>query len=84
MKKHSHNFVESYKGLVGYGYDRESNENTLAYYLQKFSDDEHIKLIIGRMSDEDIDSLYDNICRLIKKYLEEEEYHRLFLKDDEC
>ena len=83
MKKHRHDFAESYDGLVGYGYDRENNENTLAYYLQKFSDDEHVKLILSRMSDEDMESLFDNLCILLKKYLEEEEYHRLFLKDDE-
>lgn len=83
MKKHSHDLVETYEGLVGYGYDRKNNENTLAYYLQKFSDDEHVKLILGRMSDGDMERLYDNICGLLKKYLEEEEYHRIFLKDDE-
>ena len=81
MKKHSHDFVESYNGLVGYGYDRESNENTLAYYLQKFSDDKHVRLITARMSDEDMEKLYDSICGLLKKYLEEEEYHEIFLKD---
>ena len=83
MSRHTHNFVESYDGLVGYGYDRKSNENTLAYYLQKFSDDEHVKLIIARMSDDDMEKLYDNLCGLLKKYLEEEEYHKLFLKDEE-
>ncbi len=81
-KKHSHDFVESYDGLVGYGLNRESNENTLAYYLQKFSDDVHVKAIISRMSDEDMDKLFDNICGLLKKYLKEEEYHELFLKDE--
>ena len=83
MSRHTHNFVESYDGLVGYGYDRKSNENTLAYYLQKFSDDEHVKLIIARMSDDDMEKLYDNLCGLLKKYLEEDEYHKLFLKDEE-
>lgn len=82
MTKHSHSFVDSYDGLVGYGYDRESNENTLAYYLQKFSDDEHVKLILNRMSDEDMDNLFDNICGLLKKHLKEEEYHAVFLKDE--
>ncbi len=81
MGRHTHNFVESYEGLVGYGYDRKSNENTLAYYLQKFSDDEHVRLIVERMSDDDMEKLYDNLCGLLKKYLKEEEYHKLFLKD---
>jgi len=83
MSGHSHKFVESYEGLVGYGYDRQCNENTLAYYLQKFSDDEHVKLILSRMTDEDIDYLFNLIGKLLKKYLEEHEYHSLFLKDEE-
>lgn len=82
MKKHCHNFVESYDGLVGYGYDRECNENTLAYYLQKFSDDTHVKLILSRMSDEELDNLFNLIGELLKKHLEEQEYHSLFLKDE--
>ena len=81
-KKHSHDFVESYDGLVGYGLNRETDENTLAYYLQKFSDDRHVKAILKRMSDEDMDKLFNDICGLLKKYLKEEEYHELFLKDE--
>ncbi|MBW1763489.1 MAG: cytoplasmic protein, partial [Deltaproteobacteria bacterium] len=38
MAAHSHKFVEEYEGLVGFGMDRETDENTLIYYLQKFSD----------------------------------------------
>lgn len=83
MKKHSHNFVDSYDGLVGYGYDRKCNENTVAYYLQKFSDDEHIKVMLPRMSDEDLEDLFNYIGKLLKTYLEEEEYHDLFLKDED-
>ena len=39
MAQHTHHFVEEYDGLVGFGMDREGDENTVAYYLQKFSDD---------------------------------------------
>ena len=42
MPQHSHRFVEEYDGLVGFGLDRETNEKTLTYYLQKFADDAHI------------------------------------------
>ncbi len=83
MKRHSHNFVDSYDGLVGFGYDRKCNENTLACYLQKFSDDEHVKLILSRMSDEDMENLFEILGKLLKKYLEEHEYHSVFLKDEE-
>lgn len=58
MKKHTHNFVEEYDGLAGFGLDRETDEYTLTYYLQKFSDDEFMALIRERMTPEDMESLF--------------------------
>ena len=81
MAQHTHNFVEEYDGLVGFGLDREGDEHTITYYLQKFSDDEHIALIRERMSDADMEELFNLLGRLMKQYLSEEEYHRYFLKD---
>ena len=49
MSIHSHKFVETYEGLVGFGADRETDENTVVYYLQKFSDDRLMKTIIKRL-----------------------------------
>ena len=79
---HTHNFVENYQGLVGYGADRETDENTIIYYLQKFSDDQFIKMLTKRMADEELQELFDFINRLLKKHITEDEYHRLFLKDE--
>jgi hypothetical protein len=81
MPKHTHGFVEEYNGLVGFGYNREVDEATVKYYLQKFSDDEHASLILGRMSDMDLEDLFNLLGGLMKKYLTEEEYHKSFLKD---
>ncbi len=83
MTKHSHNFVEEYDGLVGFGLDRETDEYTLTYYLQKFSDDRLMALIRGRMSDSELGELFDLIAGLMKNNMSEEEYHRYFLKDGE-
>ena len=83
MAIHSHTFVEEYEGLVGFGMDRATDENTLMYYLQKFSDDGMMKIMKSRMSDEDMDELFNFLCRLLKKYLKDNEYHELFLKDRE-
>lgn len=82
MAKHSHRFVEEYDGLIGFGWDREGNEKTLTYYLQKFSDDRHMALIRRRMSDGDLEKLFDQLSGLLKKYLSEEEYHGIFLKEE--
>jgi len=79
---HTHNFVETYQGLVGYGADRETDENTIIYYLQKFSDDRFMALMTKRMTDEEMLELFDMINRLLKNHLTESEYHRYFLKDD--
>lgn len=81
MEKHTHRFVEEYDELVGFGLDRETDEYALTYYLQKFSDDSFMALIRERMTNEEIESLFDLLTGLLKKHLTEEEYHRCFLKD---
>ena len=81
--KHRHDFIEQYQGFVGFGLDRPTDEASLIVYLQKFSDDELMAVLRQRLSDDEIDEVIDLISRLLKKHLQEEEYHRLFLKDPE-
>ena len=83
MPKHTHAFVESYTDLVGFGLNRETDENTIIYYLQKFSDDAMMKLIIPRLSDAELTDIFEQISALMGKHLSENEYHRYFLKDDQ-
>jgi hypothetical protein len=64
MSKHSHKFVDEYDGLVGFGLSREVDEHTLTYYLQKFSDDQLMALIRSRMSEEDMEELFNLMGRL--------------------
>ena len=81
MSRHTHNFVEDYTGLVGFGLNREIDENTVIYYLQKFSDDIVLTHLIQRLSEAELDEIFSLISRLLHKHLTEPEYHRLFLKD---
>lgn len=81
MALHSHRFVEEYGGFVGFGLSRETDEKTITYYLQKFSDDEFMALIRSRMSEKDLEALFDTITGLMKKYITDDEYHRYFLKE---
>lgn len=81
MMKHSHNFVETFDGMGAYGLDRRSNEDTVQLYLQKFSDDRLMETVLKRMSNDELDELFDLVGRMLKKHLNEDEYHRLFLKD---
>ena len=82
MAIHSHNFVDNYGGLVGFGLDRETDENTVMYYLQKFSDDMLMKSLIKRLDNDELEEIFEFVSRLLKKHLSESEYHRLFLKED--
>ena len=82
MKRHSHNFVETYEGLVGFGADRETDEYTVIYFLQKFSDDRLMKTLLKRLSEDELSQIFDLISRLLKKHLNEAEYHALFLKEE--
>ncbi len=82
QKIHSHTFVEHYEGLVGFGFDRETDEKSLMVYLQKFSDDALLAALVPRLSELEIQDLFERISLLLKKYLQETEYHRLFLKDE--
>ena len=82
MTKHTHEFVENYDGLVGFGLDRETDEKTIIYYLQKFSDDTLMKHLIKKFTSEELETIFDLLTRLLKKYLTEPEYHTLFLKDE--
>lgn len=82
MAKHSHHFVEKYNGIVGFGLDRECDENTVQVYLQKFSDDDLMKTILKRMNYDDLTEVFEVTSKMLKKYLTEPEYHQLFLKDE--
>ena len=82
MALHSHGFVETYKGLVGFGLNRETDENTIIYYLQKFSDDQLMQVLKSRIQDHELAALFDILSELLRKHLTEDEYHRLFLKEE--
>jgi hypothetical protein len=82
MGKYSHDFVEQYTGLVGFGLNRETDESSFVAYLQQFSDDELMTVLKKRVTDEEINEVADLIHRLMRNHFTEDEYHRLFLKDE--
>lgn len=83
MKRHSHNFVETYQGMVGFGAGRETDENTVVYYLQKISDDRLMTALITRLSADELSEIFNLMTRLLKKHLTDAEYHTLFLKEED-
>lgn len=81
MSEHSHKFVETCQDLIGFGLNRETDENTIQYYLQKFSDDSLMENLLAKLSDAELKEIFDLLTRLLKSHLNDEEYHRLFLRD---
>ncbi len=82
MKKDTHNFIQEYKGVGAFGMDRKTDEETIMFYLQKFSEDSFLTTFIPRVSDEELEEIYLFINKKLKQHLIEEEYHTLFLKDE--
>lgn len=82
MPKHKHTIVEEYDGMVAFGLSREVDEQSLMYYLQKFSDDDLLQAIVPRLTDAEIDRCFSLISELMRNHLSDDEYHRLFLKDE--
>lgn len=81
MKKDRHEFVQNYNGLGAFGMDRKTDEQTVMFYLQKFSEDRFMETFVPRLSDRELEEIYLWINDFIKRHISEDEYHALFLKD---
>ena len=82
MGEHHHDFVETYDGMVAFGFSRDVDEKSLMVYLQKFSDDAFLRALVPRLTDEELNGLFETMSGLMRKHLNEKEYHGLFLKDE--
>ncbi len=83
MTSHSHQFIEQYDGIMAFGLDRQTDEETLTCYLQKFSDDDLLKVLLPRLEPKTLSTLYNSINAILRKHLNHDEYHRLFLKENQ-
>lgn len=81
MPKFSHKFIEKLDGFIAFGLDRQTDQEAVNAYLQMFSDDDCMTAILPRMSDDELDQLFDTISRLLRRHFNEQEYHALFLKE---
>jgi hypothetical protein len=66
---------------ICFGLNRETDEHSLASFLQRFAEPAFLQTLIPRLEDEEITALLDFLSRLMHKHCSEKEYHRLFLKD---
>lgn len=65
-----------------FGFDRITDEKSLAVFLQKIANPDLLGTLISRMDDQEIESTLHLFTGLMKKHLSEKEFHRLFMGDN--
>lgn len=66
---------------IVFGFDRNTDEQSLQLFLQRFTDKELMEVLLPRLRDEEILATVDFLSRMMYNHLSEEEYHRLFLAE---
>ena len=64
---------------ICFGLNRQTDERSLAAFIQRFARPELLAVLLPRMADEDITTTVDFLTRLMRKHFSEKEYHQLFL-----
>jgi len=64
---------------IFFGMNRTSDEKSLAAFLRLFSKERLTSVLIPKMSDEEITQTIDLLTDIMRRHLEEKEYHELFL-----
>ncbi len=65
-----------------FGLNRETDEQSLAAFLEHFAEKQLTEVLIPRMSDHEIDQTLEQLMQLLRKHLSDEEYHKLFLNEE--
>jgi hypothetical protein len=66
-----------------FGLDRATDEYSLALLLKLVADPKLAGVLIPRLASAEIDHLAEVLYELMRKHLNEDEYHRLFLGDED-
>lgn len=69
-------------GEICFGLNRKTDEKSLVLFLRQFAGEDLLATLVARMSDDDIIATLDFVTGLMHKYLQEKEYHKLFLNED--
>lgn len=66
-----------------FGLDRVTDEQSLITFLRQFSDDHLIRALVPRMTEEEIHQVVDLLTLIMRNHLSSDEYHRLFLGEED-
>ena len=66
---------------IVFGFDRETDEQSLSLFLERFTDKGMLKVLLPRLEKDDIFATVDFLTGIMQKHLSEKEYHSLFLAE---
>jgi hypothetical protein len=66
---------------ICFGLNRKLDEQSLVLFLKLFSRDQLLDALAPRLEDFEIEQVVDLLSALMRKHLQEKEYHELFLDD---
>jgi hypothetical protein len=66
---------------ISFGFDRKTDEKSLALFLTCFAEQKLLDTLLPRLEDNEILKVVDFITGLMHKHLSEKEYHRLFFSE---
>lgn len=66
---------------IAFGFDRETDEQSLKLFLQCFTDKNLLQALVPRLHDDEICATVDFLTGIMQKHLSEKEYHRLFMAE---
>ena len=66
---------------IVFGFDRNTDEQSLKLFLQRFADRRMLEVLLPRLQDKDILGTVDFLTAILQKHLSEKEYHSLFLAE---
>lgn len=64
---------------IAFGFDRMTDERSLMFFLQQFTEKKLLQSLLPRLEDDEIIAMVDFLTMIMQKHLSEREYHRLFL-----
>lgn len=66
---------------ICFGLDRKTDELSIRSFIKRFGDDDLLDYLVPKLDDNDIQAILNTITTVMKKHLDEKEYHTLFLSD---
>lgn len=66
-----------------FGLNRTTDEQSLVIFLRQCSDDRLVCELVPRMTGEEIHQVVDLLTKIMRNHLSSDEYHRLFLGEEQ-